>query len=67
MTKRPTLLKAEDMDRENEGEFKEGLSPNVQSAIGWRLKAYYRDLVREPVPEHLIKLLDDLQTTEDQT
>ena len=40
------------------------LNARAQAMIGQRLRAVYDDLVREPVPEHLMKLLEELERKE---
>jgi len=41
-----------------------GLDPRSQEAIGRALKAHYDDLVRAPVPDKFMELLDRLEATE---
>jgi hypothetical protein len=43
---------------------RQGLDPQLQVLIGEQLRLYYVDLVREPVPDRLLALLDKLQATE---
>jgi len=38
----------------------QGLDPRLQAFIGEQLRLYYVDLLREPVPDRLIALLDKL-------
>ena len=40
------------------------LNPRAQSLIGQRLKMVYNELVQEPVPEHLLELLEELERKE---
>lgn len=40
------------------------LSGEVRSLLGKRLRAVYAALVREPVPERFLKLLEKLEATE---
>ena len=37
-----------------------GLEPQAQDRISRKLKAMYDDVVNEPVPDHLMKLLKEL-------
>lgn len=41
-----------------------GLDPRSQEAIGRTLKAHYEDLVRAPVPNKFLEMLDRLEATE---
>jgi hypothetical protein len=41
-----------------------GLDTRAQEAIGRTLKAHYEDLVRAPVPNKFLELLDRLEATE---
>ena len=41
-----------------------GLDSRSQEAIGRALKAHYDDLVRAPVPDKFMELLDRLEATE---
>lgn len=41
-----------------------GLDPRSQEAIGKALKAHYDDLVRSPVPDKFMELLDRLEANE---
>jgi len=38
-----------------------GLSPNLQAHIGRHVRAVFDEVAREPVPEHLLRLLKDLE------
>lgn len=40
------------------------LDDTAQALIGHHLRALYGQIVREPVPDHLIKLLQDLERKE---
>ena len=40
------------------------LNARAQAMIGQRLKAVYNELVQEPVPEHLLQLLEELERKE---
>lgn len=40
------------------------LEDTAQALIGQHLRALYGEIVREPVPDHLIKLLQDLERKE---
>lgn len=40
------------------------LNARAQVLIGQRLKTIYNELVQEPVPEHLLKLLEELERKE---
>lgn len=40
------------------------LDPRVQERIGRQLKAYYDDIVKQPVPQHLIDLIEQLEKAE---
>ena len=40
------------------------LNARAKAMIGQRLKAVYNDLVQEPVPEHLLQLLEELERKE---
>jgi hypothetical protein len=42
------------------------LDTTVLDAIGRALKAHYDDLVREPLPERFLRLLEDLEAQERQ-
>ncbi len=41
-----------------------GLSPEVQRALGTRIRAAYGELVREPLPDKFKELLDKLAQSE---
>ncbi|MFZ2018371.1 MAG: NepR family anti-sigma factor [Methyloceanibacter sp.] len=38
-----------------------GLSPNLQAHIGRHVRAVFDEVAREPVPDHLLRLLKDLE------
>ena len=38
-----------------------GLSANLQAHIGRHVRAVFDEVAREPVPEHLLRLLKDLE------
>lgn len=40
------------------------LDKSVQTAIGTRLRAYYDDIEREPIPDRLLELLNKLKEKE---
>ena len=42
------------------------LDEQAQRLIGQRLKSAYDELVRQPVPDHLLKLLEELERKEGQ-
>ena len=44
---------------------KTGLSPNLQAHIGRHVRAVFDEVAREPVPEHLLRLLKDLERSGD--
>ena len=46
------------------GTARQGLDPQLQAFIGEQLRLYYVDLMREPVPERLVALLDKLHAVE---
>lgn len=43
----------------------EGLAPNLQAHIGRHVRAVFDEVAREPVPEHLLRLLKDLEQNGD--
>jgi hypothetical protein len=45
------------------GAVDEGLSPNLQAHIGRHVRAMFDEVAREPIPEHLLRLLKDLERT----
>ena len=42
----------------------ETLDARAQALIGQRLKMVYDELVQEPIPDHLLRLLEDLEKKE---
>jgi hypothetical protein len=38
-----------------------GLSPALQAHIGRHVRAIFDEVAREPIPEHLLRLLKDLE------
>jgi anti-sigma factor NepR-like protein len=38
----------------------EGMSPTLQAHIGRQVRAVFDEVAQEPVPDHLLKLLQDL-------
>ena len=42
-----------------------GLSPNLQAHIGRHVRAVFDAVAREPIPEHLLRLLKDLEQSGD--
>ena len=38
------------------------LESDLQAHIGRHLRSVYDDVVREPIPEHFLRLLEDLET-----
>ncbi len=42
-----------------------GLSPNLQAHIGRHVRAVFDEVAREPIPEHLLRLLNDLERSGD--
>lgn len=38
-----------------------GLSPTLQAHIGRHVRAVFDEVAREPIPEHLLRLLEDLE------
>ena len=43
---------------------RKGLDSQLQSVIGEQLRRYYADLLREPVPQRLLGLVDKLKGAE---
>jgi Anti-sigma factor NepR len=37
------------------------LDTSAQALIGQQLRAVYGEIVKEPIPDHLLKLLEDLE------
>jgi hypothetical protein len=46
-------------------DLEEGLSPNLQAHIGRHVRAVFDEVAREPIPEHLLRLLKDLERAGD--
>jgi hypothetical protein len=46
-------------------ELDEGLSPTLQAHIGRHVRAVFDEVAREPIPEHLLRLLKDLERSGD--
>jgi hypothetical protein len=42
-----------------------GLSPTLQAHIGRHVRAVFDEVAREPIPEHLLRLLKDLERSGD--
>jgi len=42
-----------------------GLTPALQAHIGRHVRAVFDEVAREPIPEHLLKLLKDLEQSGD--
>jgi anti-sigma factor NepR-like protein len=42
-----------------------GLAPNLQAHIGRHVRAVFDEVAREPIPEHLLRLLKDLERSGD--
>jgi hypothetical protein len=50
---------------ETQGAEADGLSPNLQAHIGRHVRAVFDEVAREPIPEHLLRLLNDLERSGD--
>ncbi len=50
---------------ETPGAEADGLSPNLQAHIGRHVRAVFDEVAREPIPEHLLRLLNDLERSGD--
>jgi hypothetical protein len=46
-------------------ELDAGLSPNLQAHIGRHVRAVFDEVAREPIPDHLLRLLKDLERSGD--
>jgi hypothetical protein len=46
-------------------ETESGLSPGLQAHIGRHVRAVFDEVAREPIPEHLLRLLKDLERSGD--
>ena len=42
-----------------------GLTPSLQAHIGRHVRAVFDEVAREPIPEHLLRLLKDLEQSGD--
>ena len=42
-----------------------GFSPTLQAHIGRHVRAVFDEVAREPIPEHLLRLLKDLEQSGD--
>jgi hypothetical protein len=42
-----------------------GLNPTLQAHIGRHVRAVFDEVAREPIPEHLLRLLNDLEQSGD--
>jgi hypothetical protein len=42
-----------------------GLSPGLQAHIGRHVRAVFDEVAREPIPEHLLRLLKELEQSGD--
>jgi hypothetical protein len=42
-----------------------GLTPTLQAHIGRHVRAVFDEVAREPIPEHLLRLLKDLEQSGD--
>ena len=49
---------------EGQVEVQTELDPAAQALIGHHLRTLYGEIVREPVPDHFLKLLQDLERKE---
>jgi hypothetical protein len=49
----------------SQGNEPDGLSPNLQAHIGRHVRAVFDEVAREPIPEHLLRLLKDLEQSGD--
>jgi hypothetical protein len=47
-------------------EMDEGMSPNLQAHIGHHVRVLFDEVAREPIPEHLLRLLKDLDRSGDE-
>jgi hypothetical protein len=47
-------------------EMDEGLSPSLQAHIGRHVRAAFDEVAREPIPDHLLRLLKDLERSGDE-
>jgi hypothetical protein len=42
-----------------------GLTPTLQAHIGRHVRAVFDEVAREPIPDHLLRLLNDLEQSGD--
>lgn len=74
--RRKTPAATKSMDRTAEGrdtprpegalrEVDDGLSANLQAHIGRHVRAMFDEVAREPIPERLLRLLNDLEQSGD--
>lgn len=56
---------ADQSEGEHVTELEEGMSPALQAHIGRHVRAVFDEVAREPVPEHLLRLLKDLDRSGD--
>lgn len=54
----------EQRSHESENRNPPRLSSEVRNQLGQRLRAVYASLMRQPVPERFIRLLEELEATE---
>jgi hypothetical protein len=53
-------------DRKARGiDLDEGMSPALQAHIGRHVRAAFDEVAQEPIPEHLLRLLKDLDRSGD--
>lgn len=56
---------AAELSGETQGIEPDGLSPTLQAHIGRHVRAVFDEVAREPIPEHLLRLLKDLEQSGD--
>ena len=57
---------APDVGGDTQGvELETGLTPALQAHIGRHVRAVFDEVAREPIPEHLLRLLKDLERSGD--
>jgi Anti-sigma factor NepR len=57
---------APDVGGDTQGvELDSGLTPALQAHIGRHVRAVFDEVAREPIPEHLLRLLKDLERSGD--
>lgn len=59
MTVDPTKGEGQHAAKAVQGEA-EGMSPTLQAHIGRQVRAVFDEVAQEPVPDHLLRLLQDL-------